>query len=214
MKPKFFNPWADITIGTNRLPHWEQPGATYFLTFHLADSLPAALLAKWREEREIWLRWNPEPWSPVREREYHQRFSGAIERWLDEGHGECLLRRPDVRAAVEAVLTKFDRDRYWHHALVLMPNHAHVLVSMNEGTALPELLKAWKGASSRAAGRVPGWRMTGEAFWEKDYFDRLVRDAEHFWNCARYIRRNPSKAKLRESEYALYLSEDVLRTLE
>ena len=209
MEPKFFNPWADITIGTNRLPHWEQSGSTYFLTIHLADSLPAALLARWREEREIWLKWNPEPWSPVQEREYHQRFSGSIERWLDESHGECLLRRFDVRAAVEAVLTKFDRDRYWHHAWVLMPNHAHLLVSLREDTALRELLKAWKGASSRAARLVLRWRMTGDAFWQKDYFDRLVRDSEHFWNCVRYIRNNPAKAKLRASDCTLYLSEAV-----
>ena len=47
-----------------------------------------------------------------------------------------------------------------------------------EGITLPELLKAWKGASSRAVGRVVGRRMTDEAFWQKDYFDRIVRDAE------------------------------------
>ena len=214
MEPKFFNPWGDITVGTNRLPHWDQPGATYFLTFHLADSLPAGLLAQWREEREIWLKWNPAPWSPAQEREYHQRFSVAVERWLDEGHGECLLRRAGVRAAVAAVLTKFDRDRYWLHAWVLMPNHAHVLVSLKEGIVLAELLKAWKGTSSRAAGLVLGRRMTGGAFWQKDYFDRLARDTEHFWNCARYIRHNPGKAKLREGGYTLYLSEDVRRTLD
>jgi len=32
MQKQFFNPWADIRIGANRLPHWEQPGATYFPT--------------------------------------------------------------------------------------------------------------------------------------------------------------------------------------
>ena len=214
MELKFFNPWADIGIGINRLPHWEQPGATYFLTFHLADSLPAGRLAEWREERERWLRWNPQPWTPAQEREYHERFSGAIERWLDEGHGACLLRRADVRAAVAEVLTKFDRDRYWQHAWVLMPNHAHLLFSMKKGVELPGLLKAWKGASSRAAGIVLERRMTGDAFWQKDYFDRLVRDAEHFGNCVRYIRRNPMKANLRESDYTLYLSEEVRATLE
>ena len=211
---KFFNPWAEIAVGANRLPHRDQPGATYFLTFRLADSLPAGLLARWNEERETWRQWNPEPWSPEQEREYHERFSGSIERWLDDGHGKCLLRHADVRAAVAEVFTKFDRTRYWHHAWVLMPNHAHLLFSTREGSALPELLKAWKGASSRAAGRVLGRRMSDGAFWQKDYFDRLVRDAPHFWNCARYIRRNPAKGKLREDEISLYLSEEVRAALE
>jgi hypothetical protein len=28
------------------------------------------------------------------QREYHSRFSGAIERWLDAGHGSCVRRNP------------------------------------------------------------------------------------------------------------------------
>lgn len=214
MELKFFNPWAGISVGTNRLLHWEQPGATYFLTVRLADSLPSGLLAQWSDERERWLKWNPEPWSPAQESEYHERFFGAIERWLDEDHGQCLLRRADVRSAVTAVLTKFDRERYWHHAWVLMPNHAHLLFSTNEGVVLSELIKAWKGTSSRGAGRVLGRRMSDEPFWQKDYFDRLVRDEEHFWNCARYIRRNPLKAKLRVGDYTLFLSDEVRAVLE
>jgi hypothetical protein len=35
----------------------------------------------------------------------------------------------------------------------------------------------------------------------------LVRDAAHFANCVRYIRRNPEKARLGEAEYLLYESE-------
>jgi hypothetical protein len=45
--------------------------------------------------------------------------------------------------------------------------------------------------------------------WQQDYFDRLVRDADHFANCVRYIRRNPVKAKLRAGEYTLWESEMV-----
>ena len=85
---------------------------------------------------------------------------------------------------------------------------------MHESVTLPELLKAWKGASSRAAGRVLERRMSDAAFWQKDYFDRLVRDAEHFRNYARYVFRNPAKGKLRENESTLYLSEEVRTALE
>ena len=56
--------------------------------------------------------------------------------------------------------------------------------------------------------------MSDEAFWQKDYFDRLVRDREHFWNCARYILRNPAKASLRTDEYTLYLSDEVRALLD
>ncbi len=52
MDLNFLNPHADIKTTTNRLTHWGQPGATYFFTFRLSDSLPAHLLAQWAGERD------------------------------------------------------------------------------------------------------------------------------------------------------------------
>jgi len=90
MDLKFYNPWAGGTVGLNRLPHWDQPGTTYFLTIRLADSLPAALVAQWADERAIWLKWNPEPWSETQEKEYHQRFSGASNAgWMTATANAC-----------------------------------------------------------------------------------------------------------------------------
>jgi hypothetical protein len=94
---RFFNPYAEIRHSENRLPYWQQEGATYFVTFRLADSVSSHVLGQWQDEREAWVRAHPEPWSFEVDREYHQRFSGAIERWLDEGQGACFLRRPIAR---------------------------------------------------------------------------------------------------------------------
>ena len=66
---RFFNPYADIRQTKNRLPHWQQEGAVYFITFRLADAVPSRLLAQWESEREAWLRVHPEPWSTEVERE-------------------------------------------------------------------------------------------------------------------------------------------------
>jgi hypothetical protein len=35
-----FDPQGEVNIARRRLPHWRQSGATYFITFRLADSLP------------------------------------------------------------------------------------------------------------------------------------------------------------------------------
>ena len=51
---QMFDPWAEIKIHGDKLPHWQQPGACYFLTFRLADSIPKQKLDVWKEEREIW----------------------------------------------------------------------------------------------------------------------------------------------------------------
>jgi hypothetical protein len=44
------------------LPHWRQPGATYFVTFRLADSLPKVKLDELAGLRREWERLNPPPW--------------------------------------------------------------------------------------------------------------------------------------------------------
>jgi putative transposase len=65
-------------------------------------------------------------------------------------------------------------------------------------------LRSWKSFSSRKINSLLG---RDGSLWQRDYFDRLVRDQEHFANCARYIRRNLGKVHLQSGEYILYESE-------
>ena len=203
---RFFNPFAVTVETANRLPHWQQEGAVYFLTFRLADAIPKYLLDQWSAEREAWLAHHTLPWTAEVEAEYHRRFSGAMERWLDAGHGSCALRDAQCRAHVEEALRHFDGERYFQIAWVIMPNHVHVLFVLNGSFALEDIVHSWKRHSALEIDRLLG--RTG-ALWQKDYFDRLVRDGDHFANCVCYIRRNPVKAKLSEGEYTLHESEMV-----
>lgn len=188
-------------MSRNHLPHWTQGGVTYFVTFRLADSIPAGLLRQWQNEREAWLRWHPEPWRREVEAEYRERFPERQDEWLDAGGGECLLRRTDIRAEVERCVVHFDGERYDVDAFVLMPNHVHALVTPREGFALFEVLKGMKGVSARNCNRMLG--RTGGAFWMDDAYNRIVRDAEELWAFREYIDQNPVKAKLRPDEFTL-----------
>jgi len=152
-------------------------------------------------ERKAWLAHHPPPWSGEVEREFHRRFSHRMEPWLDAGHGSCVLREPACRAVLVGTFRYRDGSRYSMHAWVVMPNHAHVLVSLHPEALLEREVGAWKSVSSRRINALPGRR---GALWQEDYFDRLVRNQQHFTRCANYIRRNPEKAGLREGEYALY----------
>ena len=208
---RFFNPFLDVARHANRLPHWQQPGATYFLTFRLADSIPQALMEGWLQDREIWLAAHPQPWTPGQAQEFERRFYDQIDAWLDEAHGACLLRRPELAGAVSDTLGCFDGDRFVLHAWVVMPNHVHALFTLRADQALPSVVKVWKGASAR---RINERRGSEGGVWQKDYFDRLVRDGEHFWRCARYIRRNPEKAGLRASAFLLHEHPSVREVLD
>jgi len=201
---RFFNPRAEIGFTANRLPHWQQEGAVYFATFRLGDSVPGPLLTQWRGERERWLKHHPPPWADAVEREYHARFTTAMERWLDAGHGTCVLRQPDCAEVVAGALRHFESVRCRQIAWVIMPNHVHALFTVQEGHTLEALLHSWKLFSARRINARLG--QTG-SLWQRDYFDRLVRDAAHFARCVRYIRKNPGQAKLRDGEFMRWESE-------
>jgi len=201
---RFFNPYADIRFTANRLPHWQQEGGVYFVTFRLADAVPHNLRTQWESEREAWLRVHPQPWTGEVEREYHERFSGAIERWLDAGHGSCTLRRRDCAGIVAEALRYFDAQRALMISFVVMPNHVHAVFVQHPSWPLEKLVRSWKSFTSRKINSLLSREGT---LWQRDYFDRLVRDQKHLANCVRYIRRNPKRAGLRSGEYILYESE-------
>jgi putative transposase len=197
---KFLSEFTELHKTHNRLPHWQQDQAAYFLTFRLADSIPADLLRQWRQERDDWTQKHPEPWTPETEAEYHKKFSSRVDRYLDQGYGSCLLRDAENAAIVAAVFRHFDESRYHLHAWVIMPNHVHLLLSLGESESLASIVASWKRFSGL---KIRQQMCSHGPLWQKDYFDRIIRDWDHFVNVARYIRRNPTKSKLREGEFML-----------
>ena len=116
-----------------------------------------------------------------------------LEQLLDAGHGACWLRRADIGALVEQALLCGDGARYRLLAWVVMPNHVHVLIETQPGVALASIVQPWKGRSAYAANLLLG---RSGAFWQREYFDRFIRDDAHLAAVTRYIHRNPVKAGL------------------
>jgi putative transposase len=161
------------------VPHRDEPGLTQFVTFRLADGFPESLRDQWERLLTI---------EEVRERRVQ------LEAWLDQGHGECQLQDERIAKAVAEVLRRFDGERYRLKAYSIMPNHVHVLFEVGS-IPMAKVLQSWKGASAREANRVLG--MSGP-FWQRDYWDTFMRDAEHEERTMRYIQNNPVKAGLVE----------------
>jgi len=197
---RFLSEFAELHKTHNRLPHWQQDQATYFLTFRLGDSIPADLLRQWRQERDDWTQNHPKPWTLKTETEYHKKFSSRVDRHLDQGHGSCVLRDPANAGIVAGAFRHFDQSRYLLHTWVIMPNHVHLLLTLGESESLAGIVGSWKRFS---AVKIRQQMRNHGPLWQKDYFDRIIRDWDHFVNVARYIRRNPTKAKLREGEFLL-----------
>ena len=93
MSFQFFDKDEEVQITFRHLPHWEQAGATYFITFRTADSIPAPVWNRMKVERAQWLRRHDidsqQPnWrealrllAPAFRREFHEAFIG---RWMEE----------------------------------------------------------------------------------------------------------------------------------
>ncbi len=193
----FLDPHRKIEKHGLDLPHWQQGDSCQFVTFRLGDSLPKAKIDALTEEIHKWRLANPKPWTPEQQDDYHQRFTYRIERWLDAGHGSCLLKFAENRAHLQQALMRFQGERVIHHAWVIMPNHVHLLFEPK--VPLGDLLKAWKGVSARKIGKG--------SIWQKNYRDTLIRDREHFVNALRYIRGNP--AELPPGTFTLWESDHL-----
>ena len=197
---------GDIKIARRHLPHWEQEGATYFVTLRLADSIPNSLLTEWHDELQTWLKFHPRPWDHKTAKEYERRFVDGPEKWLDRGHGECHLRNQRLAAIVANALRHFDRERYRLDAFVVMPNHVHVLVQPKSGHSLSEILHSWKSFSAHSINKA--LHRKGD-FWMEESHDRMVRDFEELERYRDYIKENPVAAKLGEGEFILELWDDA-----
>ena len=73
-----------------------------------------------------------------------------------------------------------------------MANHVHLLILPKIDPS--QLLKSLKGATAREANRLLG--RTGEPFWQKESYDRWVRNQAEFSRIRAYIEHNPVKAGL------------------
>lgn len=167
------------------LKHWDIPGALQAITFRLADSVPLELIHKWKRE--------------LRDLSDDEAKNGALHRMIsryeDCGHGRGVLRNPDFAEIVQKVLLDGHPERYRLLEWCIMPNHVHVLIKLPDGVSLASVMQRWKGGSAKGINQLAGEVGT---LWQREYYDRLVRDLDHFHECRAYIRNNPVKAKLCE----------------
>jgi len=120
-------------------------------------------------------------------------FSDKIDAFLDAGRGRAYLKSPDVARATRDTLLHFDGARYQLSAWCLMPNHVHVVFRPLQGYALASIVHTWKSYSAHEANRI--LKRSG-SFWQREYYDHLVRNEEDFLRIVRYVIENPKKANL------------------
>ena len=197
----------------NHLPHIAPVGATFFVTFRLADSLPQSILNALNSafEAEITRLKKEFPDDYIlRMGGARKRSFGNYEHQLDsKTYGACYLKEPAVAEILISKMQRYNGNLYDLHAVSIMPNHVHVLFSM--ATQIAEAEDTWSDKTPEnyvQLDKVMQFIKGGSAFsinkylkrsgklWFKDSYDHYVRTEKEWLNIVHYILRNPVKAGL------------------
>ena len=119
----------------------------------------------------------------------------AMDRLLDHARtGPFFLSQSEIaNVVVSALRAGEDRfRRYQLHSYAVMPNHVHVLVTPS--VASPKWLGPLKGFCAHESNRILD--RVGQAFWQDESYDHLVRSELEFGRIQRYIEQNPVTAGL------------------
>lgn len=92
----------------------------------------------------------------------------------------------------------FDGQRYQIFAVVVMPDHIHLLIqpwlkSENEFWPLSSIMNSIKSYSAK---QIPKVMKHIGTVWQSERYDRIIRNEQEFQDTWDYIRQNPVKAGL------------------
>ena len=100
---------------------------------------------------------------------------------------------------VEAEITRLSETYFgiYVDCHVVMPNHVHMVIavgrrdksrvgahSVRPSPTLPMIIKLWKEAITKKVGR---------SFWQKSFYDHIIRDEADYLRIVEYIQNNPAQ---------------------
>lgn len=193
----------ETTITKRKLPHIYPIGASFFVTFRLANSVPDEVLADLKTQKEkqatfIQNQSNPDTENSLYDLE--KRFFAFYDAMLDKySNPNDFLRNDKVAQIVASKFIEFDGVFYDLVAYCIMSNHVHILIdTANYISLLPhhtfaKTMQYIKGGSARLCNQLLGRQ--GD-FWAEESYDHYVRNLTEKDNIIKYILNNPIKAGL------------------
>ncbi len=189
------------------LPHIENK-QYQMITFRLYDSVPKEVVEGWKETLSLLGSLTSklgQLTSSQREQQEPRRHSfstykteadrllALLDKYEDAGYGSCVLKNDNVAKIVHDAISFYHGKKYNVISWCIMPNHVHVLIEVMKNISLSSILHSWRSFSSNEINKV--LNRSGR-LWMPEYFDRFIRDNDHFNNVVDYIHNNPVKAGL------------------
>ena len=193
------------------LPHFQQPGQWYFITWILFDAIPKLAMRNYSEKLRTALfcyrnslKNNSDPVVLAKhKRDYlllRKKYFFQLEKILNQNlNGQFTLQKETNQKIIEDALKFWENKRLHSHAWCIMPNHVHWVVSifkMDEKQRPVYLQDILHSIKSFTAHQINKSEKTSGQVWMHESFDTTIRDEIHFNNVMDYTINNPEKAGL------------------
>ncbi|MDO8927686.1 MAG: transposase [Bacteroidota bacterium] len=188
------------------LPHFQQPGQAYFVTWCLQDSIPPKALAQYTlklQEIKVQIDFRKkhnEPDQMLEELtlEYYQirkKYLQVFDNLLAENPDRSInLNKPELSDIIVEAMKFWEVNRIENYAWCIMPNHVHWVFLAKETDEignpvyLQDILHSIKRHSANQINKAVGRK---GKFWQKESFDTTIRDDKHLMNAINYTLNNP-----------------------
>lgn len=174
------------------MPHWQPAETDFFITYRLAGSLPVSKIIGIKEQYSK-LKSLSQSLSKEKQDELNENYFAEFNELLDRNLNEPYwLREKQIGKIVLDSLLFNHNMNYFLWCACVMPNHVHVLLStLKKAPSLDVILQNHKKFTALHCNRLVG--RNGQ-FWERESYDRIIRNDKHFNSTVHYILNNPVKA--------------------
>ncbi len=194
----------------NDLPHFQQPGQAYFVSWNLKNAIPPKALKRYTDKLSYLKQQiasaeksaNTQLVLLLKSDFYKTRkmYMKAYDDLLHlSKHSTIDLSKVSHSKIIRESLLFYENKRLHNYAYCIMPNHVHWAFKTlevdenNKPVYLEKLMQAVKGFTSREINKLEN--KSGQ-LWQKESFDVTIRNEKHLYNVIEYIKYNPVSAGL------------------
>lgn len=202
------------------LPHFQQPGQAYFVTWCLKDSVPPKALERYTMQLEMLhsqitalkggaifnrvvsfrrikiAEPNPEVeklcllYYSTRKK-YLKAYDDILAQNIDR---KIDLNKPELSEIIVEALAFWEGNRIENFAWCIMPNHVHWVFKVKEADSEGKpvyLQDIMQSVKRQTANKINIEIGRNGKLWQKESFDTTIRDDKHLMNAINYTLNNP-----------------------
>lgn len=196
------------------LPHFQQPGQTYFVTWMLKNAVSYKALPKYADKisslrYEIKVAKNAQLATDKIEtikKEYYitrKKYIQAFDDLMDSQTVTGInLSRKENTDALMNTLHFYNGKKIYNYAFCIMPNHVHWVfetLKVDENGKPVYLQDIMQSVKRFSANKINEIENRKGSLWQKESFETTIRNNRHLYNTIEYTINNPVKAGLVEN---------------